>query len=54
MDDSGITFSILSHVGTFCSIPPRCRRRLSTSSAAGARAWQPATALLADGWHSWT
>ena len=25
--DSGITFSILSHVGTFCSIPPRCRRR---------------------------
>ena len=27
MDDSGITFSILSHVDTCCSIPPRCRPR---------------------------
>jgi hypothetical protein len=27
MGDSGMTFSILSHLGTFCSIPPRCRRR---------------------------
>ena len=27
MGDSGITYSILPHVGTFCSISPRCRRR---------------------------
>ena len=25
MDDSGMTFSILSHVDTCCSILPRCR-----------------------------
>jgi hypothetical protein len=38
MGNSGTTFSILPRLDTFCSIPPRCRRRhqpLHTRSSAG-------------------
>src|SRR5215831_5315237 len=37
MGNSGTTFSILPHLDTFCSIPPRCRRRHQPPRNSGRR-----------------